>query len=252
MSPVRVENRAARGPFLLVCEHASAEMPGRLDALGLPDEARRAHIAWDPGALGLSRALSRRLDATLVAALQSRLLYDLNRPPHAASAIPARSELHDIPGNATVSPEERQKRTAALYVPFHQAVFAEVARHLAEGRPPVLVTVHSFTPVYFSKVRSVEFGVIHDADPELAHAVAAEAKARLSLATALNEPYDAGDGVTHTLRLHATPFGLRNVMLEVRNDLIATPEAQEKMADDLAPVLTAALASISAPAEEAL
>ena len=61
----------------------------------------------------------------------------------------------------------------------------------------------------------------------------------------MNEPYSAADGVAHTLRLHATPYGLANAMLEIRNDLIATPEAAEAMADRLAPCLGAALAALS-------
>jgi predicted N-formylglutamate amidohydrolase len=245
---VRIENRTATGRILLVCEHASAEIPADLASLGLPEATREAHIAWDPGALGLARGLARRLDAMLIAAPHSRLVYDLNRPPHSPSAMAARSEVFDIPGNSGLTEAERLRRTEELYLPFHHALHAEIARRLAIGRPPVLVTVHSFTPVYHGKPRAVELGVIHDADPTLARAVVEEAKARLSLATALNQPYDAGDGVTHMLRLHATPYSLRNVMLEVRNDLIATPDAQEEMAARLAPVLSAALTATETPA----
>ena len=56
--------------------------------------------------------------------------------------------------------------------------------------------------------------------------------------------------MTHTLRLQATPYGLANVMLEIRNDLIADPAAEEAMATGLAPVLKAALAAISRQPEE--
>ena len=49
--------------------------------------------------------------------------------------------------------------------------------------------------------------------------------------------------------LHATPYGLPNVMLEIRNDLIATPEAEQKMADMLAPVLNMGLAEIQKQAK---
>ena len=67
------------------------------------------------------------------------------------------------------------------------------------------------------------------------------------LITGLNAPYSAADDVTHTLRLQATPYGLPNAMLEVRNDLIATPGAQEAMADRLAPILAQALATTETP-----
>lgn len=241
---VRIENGAARGPLLFVCEHASNRFPAEFGPLGLSEAERRAHIAWDPGALGLARGLARRLDAPLVSANVSRLVYDLNRPPHAAGAIAAKSEAHDIPGNANLTPEARLARVDAVYLPFHAALHAEVARRLATGPAPVIVTVHSFTPVWFGTRREVEFGIIHDADPTLAGAVLVEARARTGLDSRLNEPYSAADDVTHTLRLQATPYGLANVMLEIRNDLLDDAAAEDRMAETLAPVLAAALATI--------
>ncbi|MDF1621170.1 N-formylglutamate amidohydrolase [Pseudothioclava nitratireducens] len=239
---VAIENRDAAGRCVIVCEHASNAFPEPWGALGLSDAQRAAHIAWDPGALGLARGLAERLGSVLIHAGASRLIYDLNRPPQSRGAMAERSEIHDIPGNRALAPETRLMRTEALYVPFHATVRAEIARRLALGLDPVLVTVHSFTPVYAGKPRAVELGVIHDADPTLARAVLAEAEARTPLVTRLNEPYSAADEVTHTLALHATPMGIANVMLELRNDLIATPEAQVEMADRLAPVLEGALA----------
>jgi predicted N-formylglutamate amidohydrolase len=236
-----IENREAAGPLVLVCEHASAEIPAPWGDLGLSPEARLSHAAWDIGALDLARALMRRLDAVLVHAPISRLVYDLNRAPDQAGAMPERSEVHDVPGNAGLTAAERAARTHAVYVPFHDDLHIEVSRRMALGLAPVLVTVHSFTPVWFGQPRAVEFGVIHDADDRLARALAAQ---ETGLATGLNAPYSAADGVTHTLRLHATPYGLANAMLEIRNDLIATPEAAEAMAGRLAPAIRAAAAAI--------
>ncbi len=246
---VATENGAAPGPFLVVCEHASNAFPPTFGTLGLDAEARQAHIAWDPGALGVARGLARSLDAPLIHACVSRLIYDLNRPPSSQGAMASSSESYEIPGNQGLGPAERTRRTEAIYLPFHDALHAEIARRMAAGQAPVIVTVHSFTPVWFGAPRAVEFGVIHDADPRLAQAVLAEARTRTGLDCRLNEPYSALDGVTHTLRLHATPYGLPNVMLEIRNDLIATPADEERMAAALAPVLDAALAAITAPAD---
>ena len=236
-----IEGRERAGDVILVCEHASNALPQPWGDLGLTVAQREAHIAWDPGALGLMRGLAQRLDATCISATASRLIYDCNRAPDRPGAMPARSELHDIPGNAAISPAQRAQRAAALYIPFHDALHALIAERIALGRRPVILTIHSFTPVYFGQPRRVEFGVIHDADPTLAHAIVTEAEARTALKTGLNEPYSAADDVTHTLRLHATPYGLTNAMLEIRNDLIASPEAELAMADTLAPVLAAAL-----------
>ena len=49
--------------------------------------------------------------------------------------------------------------------------------------------------------------------------------------------------VTHSLRLHALPYGLYNAMLEIRNDLIDRPDTQDAMAARLAPVLARAIAA---------
>lgn len=238
-----LENRTAAGRIVLVCEHASAHIPPAWGDLGLSAEARLAHIAWDPGALELARGLSRRLDACLVHAPVSRLVYDLNRAPDQAGAMPARSEVFDIPGNASIRPKERAARTEAVYVPFHEDLHIEISRRMALGQAPVIVTIHSFTPVWHGTPRAVEFGVIHDADDRLAREILAHAPEGLN--ARMNEPYSATDGVTHTLRLQAGPYGLPNAMLELRNDLIATPEMASAMADRLAPCLSAALAALT-------
>jgi predicted N-formylglutamate amidohydrolase len=247
-SPV-IENEAAPGRFILVCEHASNHLPPHWGDMGLTAEQRDAHIAWDPGALGVARGLAGRLEGVLIHAPVSRLIYDCNRAPDMAGAMPARSEVHDIPGNAGVTAAERLARTQAIYLPFHDALHGLIARRIAAGLRPVIITVHSFTPIYHGKPRRVEFGVIHDADPALAVAIHAAAMKTTRLHAALNAPYSAADDVTHTLRLHATPYGLPNAMLEIRNDLIATAEAESAMADQLAPVLNMGLVEIQRQAK---
>ncbi|MFD2173166.1 N-formylglutamate amidohydrolase [Rhodobacter lacus] len=248
---VVIEGRAAPGPFVFVCEHAVNTFPAPWGALGLDAATRDSHAAWDPGALGLARALAAELHAPLVRATHSRLIYDLNRPPHSPGAMPARSEIHTIPGNAAVTPEARRARTEALYIPFHAALRALLAEKLALGVRPILVTVHSFTPVWHGSPRAVELGIIHDADPSLAEAVFAQARAQTGLDSRLNEPYSAADEVTHTLALQATPMGLKNVMLELRNDLIADAAAQAAMATRLGAVLRTAVAELAKREEAA-
>ena len=244
----RLENAAAPGPCLMVCEHASNHIPEEFAGLGLSQADQRAHIAWDPGALGLARELAERLRAPLVFSGISRLVYDLNRAPDAVGAIAARSETYDIPGNQGLDAADRQRRTSAIYLPFHAALREEIARRLAASLRPVIVTVHSFTPLYFGRRRDVELGVIHDADATFALAVLDAAQTQTSLNAQLNAPYSAADDVTHTLRLQATPYGLLNVMLEIRNDLLADARAEKAMADTLAPVLSAALDTVGAHA----
>jgi predicted N-formylglutamate amidohydrolase len=244
-----IERPEAADDVIFVCEHASNHIPDRWGNLGLSEAQRQAHIAWDPGALGLARGLAARLDATLIHAPVSRLVYDCNRGPDMPGAMPARSEVHDIPGNAHITPDERLARTEAVYLPWAAGLHGLIARRIALGRRPAIITIHSFTPVFHGRPRAVEFGIIHDADALLALAILDAAQRRSQLRSELNAPYSAADDVTHTLRLHATPYGLPNAMLEIRNDLIATPAAQEAMAEALAPVLNMGLEEIQKQAK---
>jgi len=240
--------------LVLICEHASNSVVAPWS--GVDAELLATHAASDIGALGLARALGVQLGRAghkveLIYAPLSRLIYDLNRSPDRPDACPAQSEIHDVPMNKALSVVDRQARMEGLYLPFHDLVRARIARALVLGMRPVIVTVHSFTPVWHGVARDVEFGVIHDDLPALAQAIVAKAR-DLGLKTGMNEPYSAADHVTHTLRLHALPYGLDNAMLELRNNLIATPALQAAMAERLAPVLSAAiahLAGVTCPAQ---
>lgn len=224
---VDVYNAGGTHPVVLVCEHASATMPAGYGQLGLADDIATSHIAWDPGALDTARYLADKLDAVLVTGTVSRLIYDLNRPPESPGAMTALSEKYEVPGNRDLAASERQHRVEQYYRPFVD----EVARVLdAHHCPPVLVTIHSFTPVYNGHSRAVEIGVLHDTDSRLADAMLENPS---TFNTQRNEPYGPEDGVTHTLRLHGLAGGLLNVMIEIRNDLIADTDACESMAEHL-------------------
>jgi predicted N-formylglutamate amidohydrolase len=241
---VAVENANAAGAVVLVCEHASRLLPAAAGTLGLSAEALSSHIAWDPGALAVSRALSAKLDAVLIHQRFSRLIYDCNRPPESPAAMPEKSEIYDIPGNRDLTVAERYARTAAIYVPFHDRISAELARRTGEGRMSVVVTVHSFTPVYFGKPRAVEIGILHDTDSRLADGMLEAAKGG-SYRVERNSPYGPEDGVTHTLRLHAIPEEFANVMIEVRNDLVRDEAAVETVSSYLADLISGALQRVA-------
>jgi len=240
---VGVENAEGKGDILLVCEHASAAIPQKYGTLGLSPDVLSSHAAWDPGALAVARLLSQKFDATLVYQRFSRLVYDCNRPPESPSAMPVKSEIYDIPGNLDLDEAERFARTSALYVPFHDQVSDIIAERQAAGRKVVVVTIHSFTPVYHGQFREVEIGILHDSDSRLADAMLTGSEGA-SLTVNRNDPYGPEDGVTHTLRLHALPDRLLNVMIEIRNDLITDEGEQAEIAAFLYELMGKALASI--------
>lgn len=221
-----VMNSDGQSDIVLVCEHASSFIPTHLNNLGLTGAALTSHAAYDPGAAGVAKEMARLLDAPLVASRISRLVYDCNRPPDAPSAMPERSEVFEISGNMALSSAARQARVETYYNPFR----ALVARTIAAKRKPMVVTVHSFTPVYHGALRTCEIGILHDDDTRLADAMLEHTDASKPYVVRRNEPYGPEDGVTHTIQEHALPLGAPNVMIEVRNDLIRTEREQRKMA----------------------
>lgn len=236
--PAIVENRKGQGPFLFVCEHASSRLPAALGTLGLSAEALESHIAWDPGARAVSLVLSGHFDSPLVYQRYSRLAYDCNRPPESPAAMPVKSEIYSVPGNASMPDDERSARIVEIYEPFHESIRDVLRERLQKGLETILVTIHTFTPVYFGKKRDVELGILHDSDARLADAMLDTAGTNRVFDVRRNEPYGPGDGVTHTLKLHGVANGLRNVMIEIRNDLVADETGQGIAADYIAGLLS--------------
>src|SRR3954465_13978337 len=138
-----IENPQGRSPVLLICEHASRHLPARYGSMGLAPADLESHIAWDPGALGVTRGLSRLLDAPLIHAAVSRLVLDLNREPSAPDSIWTVSERTVIPGNRDLDPAERALRVRKVYDAFHGAVERFLDERLAAGRMRAVVSIHS-------------------------------------------------------------------------------------------------------------
>ena len=111
--PVLEENAAGSSPFLLTCDHYGRALPRSLGDLGLPQSELSRHIAWDIGIAGVANALSKHLDAHLIAQRYSRLVIDCNRPLAAPGSIPRISEATVIPGNEAITREAAQIRRQA-------------------------------------------------------------------------------------------------------------------------------------------
>ncbi len=248
---IEVFNRGVEGPFVLTCEHATNEIPEEFGNLGLDAALLETHIAWDPGARPVAEVLARSLDAPLVMPRVSRLVCDCNRPHGSIDATPARSEIYEIPGNRDLTPEQRESRARRFYEPFRAAVEDILRRRLNSGDKPILVTIHSFTPTFKGKTRDIQLGILHDADSRLADALLGVVEKETDLIVGRNQPYGPEDGVTHTLRLHALPMGLLNVMIEIRNDLLRDRSAQAGMGQRLAGYLKEAMANLE-PTDKAV
>lgn len=249
-SPVHVENPDGAGRFVIVCDHAANTLPPRYAGLGLPAEALIAHIAWDPGALPVSRHLAAILDAPLLWPDASRLIVDCNRALDAPDLIPTQGEGRPVPGNRDLDPAERQYRIASIHAPYHAAIDDLLDRRGAAGLASAVVAVHSFTPVFHGRARPWEIGVLFDEDQRLSRPILAALGADAALTVGVNQPYAPSDGVYYTLARHAGSRGLPAVMIELRNDVIADAAGQAAWADRLGAIL-ASLSPSSAEVADA-
>lgn len=243
--PVGVDNPQGRGRIVISCDHASNAMPPDYRGLGLsPDDIAR-HIAWDPGALPVARALSAHFDAPLVHSRYSRLLLDVNRAPGEPGSIASLSETTGIPGNAGISDAEAELRRIALYEPFHAAL--KRVLDARDAGATAFVTVHTFTPVYRGVDRPWHVGIVHDADMRLSGPLLEAARGDGDMVIGDNEPYGPADRVYHTVERHAGARCMPAVMIEIRNDLVADAAGQARIAARLARWMEAALAVAGMP-----
>ncbi len=225
----------AIGPFLFICEHASGRVPPPLTTTDSDDYWLASHWGVDIGARDLCLALSARLASPTVLARFSRLLCDANR--HRDHPVLIRPDISGAPltFNSGLDAAEVRRRVERYHEPYHQAVDAALA---AVGPAVVLVSVHSFTPVWEQQVRTMDTGVLFDearsgADAHSLHA-ALESQGFFS---ALNEPYSGANGLMYAADRHGQDRGVRHLELELNQALICTPRRIEQVADRLAVAL---------------
>lgn len=234
-----IEGAERPSRWLVTVDHATNRVPGWVGggSLGLPGEEMARHIAFDPGALGTGRGIAERLNAPLIHSDFSRLVIDPNRGEDDPTLV---MQLYDgtvIPGNRAVDAAETETRLSRLHRPYHDAL-----ETLAAARPDrAICAIHSFTPQLRGKPpRPWEIGVLSShKDRRLSEPFIARLRA-LGIVTGDNEPY-AGHLDGDSIDRHALAPRRPNLLIEVRNDLIATPEGEAAWAARLAPVLDAVL-----------
>ena len=225
--------------LVLLADHAGRALPDEYGSLGLPPHEFERHIAYDIGAEAVTQALARLLDAPAVMARFSRLLIDPNRGEDDPTLI---RQLYDgtvIKANYPMSEEERQRRLDRYYRPYHDALGSLVASVAAtSGAAPFLFSVHSFTPRMQGRARPWHVGLLWDKDDRAVAPLLQALRADPALVVGDNEPYDGalrGD----TMFRHAIRNGYAHVLIEIRQDLIATPEGAAEWAARLAPMVAA-------------
>lgn len=221
--------------WILICDHATNRVPPCINGgdLGIAEADMARHIAWDPGAAGVTRGLAHHLQAPAILANFSRLVIDPNRGECDPTLL---MKLYDgtiIPANRHVGADERQRRIEMFHRPYHAAV----ARLLAAHPKVPLVSIHSFTPQLQGRApRPWHIALLYSDDTRLAAPLLDVLRARTDLCIGDNQPY-SGHLPQDTMDRHGIQTGRPHVLIELRNDLIGTPDQQAGWAAKLAPLL---------------
>lgn len=224
---------------LLLCDHATNHVPEEFgdDGLGLPAAEMARHIAFDVGARGVTLELARRLGAAALLTRFSRLVIDPNRGEDDPTLVMRLYDGTVVPGNRAVTPAEVRRRLERYHRPYHRAIEARLDAMLAAGRLPAIVSMHSYTPQLRARPpRPWQVGVLWHRDGRLALPLIARLRAE-GLCVGDNQPY-SGELEGDTLSRHGTARGLPHVLIELRQDLIATPAGEAAWAARLAPILS--------------
>jgi len=241
---------------VLTCEHASNELPEGYE-WGTSDKHQRLdqkHWGVDLGAynflLDLMEAMV-NLNSELLAAgsgnsqksgvlsavscRASRLLVDCNRPLDSPALMRTLCDGIEVDLNRDLSKEEIDQRVALIYHPYHDALDTLVSRHL----PKLLLSVHSFNPVYEGQVREVEMGILFDNTAEAQGEILTKLLCEAGLMARENDPWSGKDGLIHGPKSHAVKTqNSIPLLIEVRNDLLEDDVWRKQTATKLAVALT--------------
>ncbi len=238
LSPVQPEilNPDAREGLIILCDHASNHVPDAYAQLGLTDEHLEDHIAWDPGAAAVTGLMCEMMGVAGVLAPVSRLLIDCNREPDHATLVPGVSDGVAVPANQDLTDAAIKKRMEDYYTPFHDACAALVEAHLDAGVTPLIVGMHTFTPVMGGEKRPWHAGFLWNKDPRLAQAMIGLLERETDLVVGDNLPY-SGQDLYYTMQRHGANNGLPQTTIEIRQDLLSKPDMVRQWAVLMADLL---------------
>tara|TARA_Y100000590_G_scaffold451820_1_gene593889 strand:- start:371 stop:901 length:531 start_codon:yes stop_codon:yes gene_type:complete len=172
----------------------------------------------------------------------SRLVIDCNRPRDSEQLIPAKSERTVIPGNQNLSELEREQRFSEIFFPYHEMIAGLLDRR-EDKQPTIFVAVHSFTPVYLGEARPWHVGILFNDDRRIGDQMLKLLRDDSDLCVGENEPYRL-DNNDYGIPLHGEGRGIPHVLIEVRQDLIASEVGQDEWASRLARTLKKSLQAV--------
>ena len=248
---VEIVNRDSDATLFFVCDHASPRIPRVLQDLGLSRAEIEAHIGWDIGAAHLARNLAEAFAAPLVLTGYSRLVIDCNRPLASDGSIPRTSAGTVIAANTGLSAAAQKQRQDTFYHPYHDAISGLLDRRAARQLPTALFAIHSFTPDYPGEERPWHVDFAYHRDRRLAGLLLDHIDVP-GLVVGDNLPYAVEDDSDQTIPQHGERRGLPHVMVEIRQDTLATPSAIDIWSERLIALISRLMPDIDRLAQDSL
>jgi len=239
-------NSDAKSRVLVLCDHASNRVPDDINngTLGISDADMARHIAYDIGARGTALALSKALNAPMLASCFSRLVIDPNRGEDDPTILMKIYDHTIVEGNRYADAAEKRRRIKAYHRPYHKAIDSALASITDQGHQPIILSIHSYTPQLNGRPkRPWHIGILWDKDGRIAEPLIEKLSENPEICVGNNEPY-SGELRGDTMYYHATRNGYAHVLVELRHDLIDTKEGQEKWAAILAAPLKDIIANL--------
>ena len=223
-------------PFLFSCEHASNFFPADIPVSSEDQAFKHTHWAWDIGVAELLRQLVDHFCSQAIFSRFSRLIIDPNRDIRRSSLIPETIEGHALSFNQNLSTDAIQDRLHRFYHPYHEAFSRMVKERCQNEAPFILISFHSFTPIWNSHLRTMDIGVLYEDYEDIAIQLK-EAFERESFFVALNEPYSGRNGLMYSVHQQGTRYNIPHLELEISQFLLSSPERVAYMAKKIATAL---------------
>lgn len=201
------------------------------------------HWGYDIGAANVTRALVQRDPGSWgVLSRFSRLLIDPNRDPADPTSIlcacddgaPTFNRFAGAGSGSGAAGQPEATRVRRFHEPFHEALGEAVS-----AGPRVLISVHSFTPVFRGRAREMEAGVLFDLHDDLALKLV-ETLSAAGFRTEANQPYSGKDGLIYSAARHGGGARIPYLEIELRQDLIASSRSARNVAARIHGALDAA------------
>ena len=221
--------------ILIIADHASNYIPVECNNLGLSSDLINSHISFDIGIKELSSELSKKLDCCLIQSKYSRLLIDMNRDLLDPTLIPEIVDKKIISANMNLNKNIRRSRIVNIYKKYHSLINSTIKSEKIN----ILISLHSFNPIFKGKKRNLKFGILSNKDKRLSKALIENFK-KNKLCVGDNKPYN-GNLIGDSMYRHGLRNNIIHVLIEIRNDLISSTQQVKNVSLTLSKLINKSL-----------